>query len=528
MTVTSPVSRGIANARRGFAFARAILRDPITPSGAAASVRARMAGRAPSFLAVVERAIFASPASPYRPLLDAAGYDLPRVRALAAAGGVEAALKRLRDDGVYITIDEFKGLKEVRRGNRAFRVTPEAFDNPLAAGGLVASSGGTRSRGVATTISPENLRMGAEHLMVAIAAYGLESTPVVVWLPTEHGASLWAVLALAAMGKTPPRWFTQIRVSSKPTYLRPHQVAIRGWSALRGVHLPAPTYVPLADPSPIVRWVAEPSIRGRCAIFTTPSSALRLALVARRQGLRLGGITFITIGEPLTPAKGAGIEAAGARAFSSLGFTEFGRATYGCAAPAAVDDTHVCSDAVAVIQRRRAVDRMGTEVDALLFTALRPDARKILLNMETGDYAMMSARRCGCLLEAVGWTDHLDGIRSFEKLNAEGRLFFGSEVITLVEEILPRRFGGDPTDYQLLEEEDRDGFTRLSVLVHPRLGPVDTAAVVDCVERTLSGTHPTRLGVWQEAGTIRVRRQAPVITKAGKLMPLHHLGLDHP
>src|SRR3989304_6190335 len=78
--------------------------------------------------------------------------------------------------------------------------------------------------------------------------------------------------------------------------------------------------------------------------------------------------------------------AAGARAFSSLGFTEFGRVTYGCAA-AEGDETHICSDAVAVLQYPRRVDHLGTEGDAPLFTTLRPDARRILLNVETGDYA---------------------------------------------------------------------------------------------------------------------------------------------
>jgi hypothetical protein len=72
------------------------------------------------------------------------------------------------------------------------------------------------------------------------------------------------------------------------------------------------------------------------------------------------------------------------------------------------------------------IDHLGTEVDALLFSALRPYARKILLNMETGDYASIVQRQCGCPLESLGWTDHLQDIRSFEKLNAVGRMFFGS------------------------------------------------------------------------------------------------------
>jgi len=216
------------------------------------------------------------------------------------------------------------------------------------------------------------------------------------------------------------------------------------------------------------------------------------------------------------------IRAAGARAFSSLGFTEFGRVTYGCAA-AEGDETHICSDAVAVLQYPRRVDHLGTEVDALLFTTLRPDARRILLNVETGDYARMLPGGCGCFLERVGWTQRLRDIRSFEKLNAEGRLFYGTQLIDLVEQTLPERFGGDPTDYQLVEQEDEMGFTRLSILVHPRLDGVDERGVLATVEGALRSRQEASAEIWREAGTIRIVRAAPLLTAAGKLMPLHHL-----
>src|SRR5262249_55919496 len=156
----------------------------------------------------------------------------------------------------------------------------------------------------------------------------------------------------------------------------------------------------------------------------------------------------------------------------TFAFTEFGAAAYPCARPAGPDDMHLCRDTAAVVQRRRPADQMGTEVDALLFTSLRPEARRVLLNMETGDYGRITERRCGCLLEQAGWTEHLADVRSFEKLNLESWAFLGSTLVTLVEEILPARFGGDPTDYQLVEQEEQDGRPRLAVLVHPRLGAI--------------------------------------------------------
>ncbi|MGH2454194.1 MAG: hypothetical protein ACRDF5_10620 [bacterium] len=519
------LTRRLMSARSGLAYARALLAEHVTAESAMAAVRARMASREQKFLEMLERTVFGFPDSPYRPLLEAAGYDVPQVRSLVGQVGIEGALRVLGADGVYISIEEFKGLREARRGGRVFRFSEKQFHNPLIRSGLPASSGGTRSGGIATTISVANHRMGTEHLALALAAYGVQDVPVVVWL-SSPGASVWGVLAFAAMWNSPPRWFTQLppRIKGRE-HTHPYYRAFRAWARLRGLRLPVVDHAPPGEEGKVLHWITQEA-RGRCLVFTTPSSSLRLALAAQASTTSLQGVTFLTIGEPLTPAKLEAIRRVGARAFSSLGFTEFGRATYGCASPAGPDDTHICRDAVAVIQRRRAADHLGSEVDALLFTTLQPDARRILLNMETGDYATMHERQCGCLLDRLGWTDHLESIRSFEKLNAEGRLFFGSHLITLVEEILPAHFGGDPTDYQLVEAEDEQGFTRLSVLIHPRLGPLDEEEVLERVQRALAPADGTTAAVWSQRGTIRVRRSPPLMTGAGKLMPLHHLGPD--
>jgi hypothetical protein len=502
-----------------------LLASPITVEGALAAVQRRVADREKAFLYTVEHAVFAHRASPYRPLLEAAGYDLDALKTLVGTVGIEGALRALRDRGVYVSVQEYKGIHEARRGHKTFRFSPQAFNNPLVRSGLSALSGGTRSWGIPTTISLSNHRMGAEHLTLALAAYGLRARPVVVWIFQAHGASLWAVLSLAASGMTPPKWFTLLPSDAARTgQMRSLYIWIRQIARLTGVRLPVLTSVPIGQETTILRWRATDGDGGSCGILTTPSQALRLALQAKRDGVRLDGVTFITIAEPLTPAKLAGIREAGGRAFSSLGFTEFGRITYGCAAPDGPDDTHICRDAVAVIRRRRSVDAIGTEVDALLFTTLLPDARKILMNMESGDYATMTDRRCGCPLDSAGWTEHLVNIRSFEKLNAEGRLFFGSELIALLEEVLPSRFGGTPTDYQLVEHEDAEGFTRLSLFAHPRLGALDEAALVATVDEALRNKHVANTWVLREAGALRVHRAAPLLTQAGKLMSLHHLG----
>jgi len=508
------IGRGASTAR----YVPHLLGTPITWENVLADTRTRLTARADAFLDVAERAIYAQADSAYRVLLDAAGYDLARLRRLVHTRGVEETLQDLQRDGVYVTIEEFKGLREVQRGPRRWRFTEHNFRNPLVRAGLSAPSGGTRGPALWNTISVSNHRMGAQHLALALEAYGLRHRPVAVWVAKAHGAGLWAVLALAAMGNPPPHWYTHV-TPRRSLRLRLAMSALRQAARLYGVRLPRATFAPLGEEAPILAWAvaARP-----CGLFTTPSLALRLALAARRSGVELAGVTFLTIAEPLTPVKLRHIHEVGARAFSSLGFTEFGRVSYGCPA-AAVDETHVCSDAVAVLQVPRAVDRLGTAVPALLFTTLRPDARRILLNTETGDYAHMLGPGCGCFLEQLGWTTRLRDIRSFEKLNAEGRLFYGTQLIDLVEQTLPERFGGDATDYQLVEQEDDMGFTRLSVLVHPRLVDVDEQGILAAVEAALRSRHQASAEIWRDAGTIRLVRAAPLLTAAGKLMPLHHL-----
>jgi hypothetical protein len=524
----SSVPRRLTNFYRGFSYGRTLLREPLA-ADIAGAIQTRLANRAGLFLKMVEQTIFAHAASPYRPLLDAAGYDLARIGALVHREGVEGALRKLAQDGVYVSIEEFKGIREARRGGRTIRFTEQDFLNPLRQPGVRVSSGATRSRGIVTTLPVTDRRVNAEHRTVVLAAYGLENAPVVIWHPDAPGG-LRSVLSLAVMRKPPARWFAQIpgRIVTSVAEPHAHYLGIKAAARLYGIKMPRPTYVPLGQESRILHWIVHKA-GGRCVVWTTASCALRLALTAKRQSASLSNVSFVTGSEPLTPAKLAAIHAVGARGFSHFGFTELGMAAYACASPASPDDMHICRDTVAIVQRERPVDRLGSVVSALLFTALQPGARRILVNMESGDYGRVTASRCGCPLEALGWTDHLDGVRSFEKLNAEGWCFLGSHLITLVEETLPARFGGDPTDYQLLEHEDQDGVTRLSVLVHPRVGAIDDAGVLACVERTLAPACGWDcVEMYRDLNILRVYRAAPMLTRAGKLMPLHHLGQGVP
>lgn len=105
-------------------------------------------------------------------------------------------------------------------------------------------------------------------------------------------------------------------------------------------------------------------------------------------------------------------------------------------------------------------------------------------------------------------------------------MFLDADVVRVLEEVLPARFGGRPIDYQLLEDETDDGQTRLRLLVHPSVGPLDEQAVADAFLSELGGGgRVERLSelLWREAGVPRVERSEPRATASGKI---HHLQVE--
>jgi hypothetical protein len=146
-----------------------------------------------------------------------------------------------------------------------------------------------------------------------------------------------------------------------------------------------------------------------------------------------------------------------------------------------------------------------------------------MLNVESDDYGVLEQRACGCVLGEVGLTQHLHEIRSYDKLTTEGMNFLGPELLTLIEQVLPSRFGGAPTDYQLAEEE-LEGITRVSVVVSPRVGDIDDGEVVETVLTALGSGPASRsmmAEVWRTGKALRVVRREPYATATAKILPLH-------
>jgi hypothetical protein len=502
------------------------LATPLTPQTCHARVTTGLGARADNLVRMLERAVYPVEGSPYRALLRHAGIGRDDVRALVAKEGVEGALDALYDAGVYLRLDEFKGRRLVRRGSLTIDVAAHQLDNPLAERHLALQSGGSRSGGTRIYLDLAHYGQEAGYDRLFVEAHGLLDRPQAIWRPTPPwSAGIGSVLKEAKIGRRTERWFSQ-----RPFSLRARGVAHNLLtryavltSRLVGTPLPTPEHVPLDEAWRVAEWLGARTAEGRPALLNTnAASGVRVCIAALERGIAIDGTLFRFGGEPLTAGKARVVADAGASVVCHYTMSEVGRIGIACACPEAVDDVHLLTDKLAIIQRSRERG-LGRSVAVNVLTTLLPTTPKLMLNVETDDYGVVGRRACGCPIGAAGFDRHLHSIRSVDKLTSEGMTFVGDDLIRLLEEVLPQRFGGHATDYQFLEQEE-GGLPRVSLLVSPRIGPLDAAAVADCVHHFLdnipraSDDYGQR---WREAGTLRVVRREPVATGASKILSLH-------
>jgi hypothetical protein len=298
---------------------------------------------------------------------------------------------------------------------------------------------------------------------------------------------------------------------------------MRWGGALAGVPLPRPIHVPLADPAPIVDWLGTVLGAGRTPhLATYASAAVRLCDAAIAKGIGLRGAQLTLSGEPITETRLAAVRRAGVTAVPQYGASEAGGTIgHGCLAPTAADDIHVFDDLRAIVQPDGTTTDSALPPGALLFTTLCATAPFVLLNVSLGDQGVLERRRCGCPLEHVGWTTHVSAIRSYEKLTSGGIRLFDMDLIGLLEKTLPARFGGGSTDYQLVEDEKSDGQPRVTLIVDPAVGALDTRAVVDALLDAIgAGSGAERVAglLWRDSGLVEVERRRPDAGPGGKVL----------
>jgi hypothetical protein len=508
---------------------RRYLHEPATAELGREVIGRLLLERESSFLTLVRRAVYENERSPYLALLQMAGCEYGDLERMVRSDGIESTLTRLRDAGVYVTIDEFKCRKDIVRSSTEIHCEPQDFDNPFLHRSIATGSSGSRSPGTSTRMNLDRSRYHALNYTVVFSAHGLTGRPTLLCMPIlPSAAGLGMLLQSSKMGVPPVRWFSPVQGRTIRPAIAKRLATLYAVYAGRlfGVPMPAPEYVSTDRTGLIADSLVGVLKRGQgCAVFASPSLSVRVCQSAHATGHSLSGATFIASGEPLTPAKMNEISSVGAGAVNLYAFAECGIVGFSCAGEKPVcDDIHLIRSSVAVIQRRRDTPYGGGSVDAFLFTSLFNKAPKILLNAESGDYGVLETRTCGCELGDLGFTQHLHTIRSFDKLTGEGMTFVGTDVVRIIEEVLPSRFGGFSIDYQMVELEDKEGRTRLNVLVSPAVGEVDEARVVDCVLAELSkGSDTNRMmaEIWRQGGTLRVQREPPHLTKGGKLLSLH-------
>jgi len=509
---------------------RGFLKHTLTLEEAKAIIKRRMEEREPNFLRLVRKGIFGYPKSPYLPLLKLAQCEMGDLENMLKIKGLEGTLHALREAGVYITFEEFKGRQPIVRNGKVIPVKAHDFDNPYLSHYYRGETGGTTGAGTRVDMDLDHIDAQTYFQMVAMDAHGLIGLPAVIWwgtLPDTTG--LLSILLRARYRYFPQKWFFPVtRKDFRPSLknrLATHFIIIMGrWF---GASIPWPEPVPLDQALIVAKWISDTlKEHGQCLLSTHISMLMRVSLAAQEEGLDLTGATFMGGGEPPTPAKVREITRSGAHYIPVYFFAEVGAVGYGCVKPVDINDLHFFKDGLALIQYPHQVPNSEITVEAFNFTTLLPTAPKVILNVEIDDYGVIETRSCGCPLERFGYTEHLRQIYSFSKLTGEGVTLVGSEMIHILEEVLPARFGGNPLDYQLLEEEDEKGFTRLSIVVNPKIEIKDEKEVIEVVLEALrrgSVAADLARAVWNQANTLKVKRREPIWTTRGKLMPLHLL-----
>ncbi|MCI0433516.1 MAG: hypothetical protein L0271_07695 [Gemmatimonadetes bacterium] len=489
---------------------------PITQDLALRELRGRHETRPQTFLAMARRTIYQQPDSPYLQLLEAAGCEYGDLERLVNHEGVEGALKTLLDRGVYLKVDEFKGRRPTVRGSRTFDVDPQRLRNPTTRSDIFAQTSGSRGPRTVTGFDLAFVRGCAMNTCLFLDARGGSEWVKADWEGPGGGAA-FRLLKFNSFGAPPAAWFTRNPRDVLRQRTEVNAEFMRLGGRLAGRPFPRAIHVPHESPLPIAEWMRDVLRTGRRPhLYGFVSSIVRLCQAATNAGIDLGGAEFTLIGEPITAARLATISRSGASGVPRYGSIEAGPIGYGCLNPEAPDEVHVQTDRLALIQAGDHHES-GLPRDAMFITLLDPAAPFLFFNVSMGDQAHVTDRACGCAVETWSPGPHLHTILSYEKLTAAGLTLLDTDIVKILEEVLPGRFGGVPTHYQLLEDEGADGQPRLALLVHPAVGVVDELDLIRAFRAGIGAEG----GVWDTPGFLRVERRPPEPTGSGKILHLH-------
>jgi hypothetical protein len=334
--------------------------------------------------------------------------------------------------------------------------------------------------------------------------------------------SLAAMAGFARQGKTVDRWFSIGGSGTKYALYSAMTKLLVTQARVLGVKIPYPISLERNDFLPVARWIEGHKKNGRGAFLRSGvSSATRLCAAAMESGIDISGTLLVTSGEGITPARRKVLEAAGTRFIGRYVASEIGMIGLGCTGLAG-NSGHLMQDSVAAITYRRPAPFVGEEVNSLLLTSLYPNVGRIFINMELEDAADLVPATCGCRLQELGFTTVLKDVYSFGKVSSHGMTMGGAELLSILEEKLPSRFGGHPSDYQLVEQEGAAQL-ELELRVNPQVGLADLDQVqqyfMEQVSQVYGGSLTTR--TWRATSSLRVTRADPYRTRTGKIHAVH-------
>jgi len=495
------------------------------------SIRKRVLAREENFLSFVEKGIFQYACSPYLKLLERKRIQFNDLKTWVGNDGIERALRTLENEGVYFTVDEFKGKVPVVRNGIEFWCQEGMFDNPFLSYVYEVRSGATRSAGTRVRIDFDYLHQRSLYDALFLNMHGCLKAPIANWFPIFPGApGINSSLRFADIGNPVQRWFSQVPEDQLNVNWEKKwgTKLIFTLGKLHGCRLAEPEYVGLDDALKVAEWAAAAlQQHENCVVYTFASSAVRVCIAAAEKNLNIKGTKFLVTGEPLTPQKRTEIEAVGGAPVPVYGLSEAGVIAAGCnQSHPQSDHCHLYKDTTAIISHRQNVPHSDLFVESYLFTSLLYESPKILLNVGMGDYGEISSESCACVFGQVGFDACLNNIRSYEKLTGEGVTFVDTDFIRIVERDLPERFGGRSTDYQLVEKEDSRGMTHLQLLVSPRVGEIQETEVLDRflnllrrAEASPDSWSQSGTEMWKQSNMLQIVREFPVPTVSGKIMP---------
>ena len=78
----------------------------------------------------MKKGIYGYKKSPYLKLLNLAQCEFPDIEQMVRTKGIEPTLRKLKEEGVYISFEEFKARKPTVRSGKTFHFKEADFDNP--------------------------------------------------------------------------------------------------------------------------------------------------------------------------------------------------------------------------------------------------------------------------------------------------------------------------------------------------------------------------------------------------------------